>query len=126
FCEANSADSRLTPFLGPLNGLNKQMAEITMQIGMGAMMNKDEAGAAATDYLRLVGHLTYGYFWAWMAKVALEKLDAGSAETGFYEAKVKTAQFYFSKLFPEIHSLIVTLKAGAKPLMDLEEDHFAF
>lgn len=126
FCEANSADSRLTPFFEPLNGLNKQMAEITMQIGMGAMMNKDEAGAAATDYLRLVGHLTYGYFWAWMAKVALEKLDAGSAETGFYEAKVKTAQFYFSKLFPEIHSLIVTLKAGAKPLMDLEEDHFAF
>ena len=96
-----------------------------MGIGMAAMMNKDEAGAAATDYLRLIGHLTYGYFWAWMAKVAAEKME-GSPEAAFYNAKITTARFYFAKLFPETQSLIVTLKAGAKPLMALEANHFAF
>ena len=96
-----------------------------MNIGMAAMMNKDEAGAAATDYLRLIGHLTYGYFWAWMARVAAGKAE-GSAEAAFYNAKISTARFYFSKLFPETQSLIVTLKAGAKPLMALDAEDFAF
>lgn len=126
FCEANGSDARMAEFIEPLNGLNKQIAEITMQIGMQSMMNKDEAGAAATDYLRLIGHLTYGYFWAWMSQVAFAALDAGKAEQAFYDSKVKTARFYFAKLFPEIHSLIVTLKAGSKSLMELEEAQFAF
>ena len=104
FCEANGSDARMAEFIEPLNGLNKQIAEITMQIGMQSMMNKDEAGAAATDYLRLIGHLTYGYFWAWMSQVAFAALDAGKAEQAFYDSKVKTARFYFAKLFPEIHS----------------------
>ena len=125
FCEANAGNAQIKELVEPLNALNKQIAEITMGIGMAAMMNKDEAGAAATDYLRLIGHLTYGYFWAWMAKVAAEKME-GSPEAAFYNAKITTARFYFAKLFPETQSLIVTLKAGAKPLMALEADHFAF
>lgn len=125
FCEANAGDAQLKEFVEPLSALNKQIAEITMNIGMAAMMNKDEAGAAATDYLRLIGHLTYGYFWAWMARVAAGKAE-GSAEAAFYNAKISTARFYFSKLFPETQSLIVTLKAGAKPLMALDAEDFAF
>lgn len=125
FCEANAGDAQLKEFIEPLSALNKQIAEITMNIGMAAMMNKDEAGAAATDYLRLIGHLTYGYFWAWMARVAAGKAE-GSAEAAFYNAKISTARFYFSKLFPETQSLIVTLKAGAKPLMALDAEDFAF
>ena len=31
-----------------------------------------------------------------------------------------------AKLFPEVHSLLAKLKAGAKPLMELQDEHFAF
>ena len=34
-----------------------------------------DVGAAATDYLRVCGHLVFAYFWARMAKIALAKLS---------------------------------------------------
>ena len=126
YCEANGGDSRLKDMAEAVSKLLKDVGDVTMHVGMQSMMNRDEAGAAATDYLRLIGHLTYGFFWLWISKTALDKLDAGTGEKAFYEAKLTTARFYFAKLFPEVHSLLVTLKAGAKPLMELDEAHFAF
>jgi hypothetical protein len=78
-------------------------------------------GAAAVDYLRVCGHLVFGYFWAKMAKVALAKVESGDP---FYKAKLGTARFYFAKLMPETASLIRTARAGAKPMMDIEEALF--
>ncbi len=121
FCEANAADAQMKEFIEPLTALNKQIGDITMNIGMQAMMNKDEVGAASVDYLRLVGHLTFGYFWAQMVKLSLPKV----AEP-FYAAKVSTGRFYFAKLFPETLSLIAQIKAGSKTLMELPEDSFLF
>ena len=42
------------------------------------MQNPDEVGAAAVDYLRVAGHLVFGYLWARMAQVALRKDRRGS------------------------------------------------
>jgi len=88
---------------------------------MKAFGNPDEVGAAAVDYLRVVGHLTFAYFWARMAKVALEKKDSGDK---FYIAKLSTARFYFAKLLPETASLIRTARAGLQPLMEMDEALF--
>jgi hypothetical protein len=78
-------------------------------------------GAAAVDYLRVCGHLVFAYFWARMAKVALAKLGSGDP---FYTAKLATARFYFAKLLPETAMLIRTARAGAKPMMDMDEALF--
>ena len=88
---------------------------------MKAFGNADEVGAAAVDYLRVCGHLVYAYFWARMAKVALEKQGGGDP---FYKAKLATARFYFAKLLPETAMLIRTARAGLAPLMEMEEAHF--
>jgi hypothetical protein len=88
---------------------------------MKAMKNPDEVGAAAVDYLRVCGHLVFAYFWARMAKVALEKAGGGDP---FYKAKLTTARFYFAKLLPETATLIRTARAGAAPLMEMEEALF--
>ena len=124
FCEASGDDPAMVEFIEPVARLNKELGELTLWIGMQAMQNQDEAGAAATDYLRLLGHLCYGYFWARMAKVALAKQDSG--EAAFYQAKLTTARFYFARLFPETASLMAAIKSGAKSLMELPEEHFAF
>jgi hypothetical protein len=76
-------------------------------------------GAAAVDYLRVAGHLVFGYFWARMAQVALQAIEAGSTDP-FYTAKLQTARFYFAKLFPETATLMRTARTGSKPLMDTE------
>ncbi|OQS41483.1 acyl-CoA dehydrogenase C-terminal domain-containing protein [Chromobacterium haemolyticum] len=124
FCQANEGNDKLADYVAPLSKLLKDVGEVTMGIGMAGMQNRDEAGAAATDYLRLIGHLSYAWLWAQMAEVAHSKLGGG--EDGFYQAKILTGRFYMSKLFPEVHSLLAKLKAGAKPLMELQDEHFAF
>ena len=61
----------------------------------------------------------FGYFWARMAQVALREIAAGNTDP-FYGAKLQTARFYFARLFPETASLMLTVRAGAKSLMDTE------
>ena len=71
------------------------------------------------DYLRVVGHLVFGYFWARMAQVALREIATGNTDP-FYVAKLQTARFYFAKLFPETASLMLTARAGSKVLLDTD------
>jgi len=119
--EAEGTNEDMAEFINPLADLGQKVEKLTMEIGMKAFQNPDEAGAAAVDYLRVVGHLVLGYFWARMAKLALERQD--SAET-IYRSKLATARFYFAKLMPETAALIRSARAGAKPLMDVEVELF--
>ena len=116
---AESGHEEMTPFIQPLAKLAQQMTSFTGEIGMKAMANADEVGAAAVDYLRVAGHLVFGYFWARMAQVALQQISAGSNDP-FYKAKVQTARFYFSRLFPETASLMLTARSGSEVLMDTD------
>jgi hypothetical protein len=88
---------------------------------MTALGNADEVGAAAVDYLRVVGHLVFAYFFALEAKVALAKQNSGDP---FYTAKLATIRFYFAKLLPETATLIRTARAGLQPLMAMDEALF--
>jgi len=117
---AETGNEDMAPFIQPLAKLGQQMTQFTGEIGMKAMANADEVGAAAVDYLRVAGHLVFGYFWARMAQVALQKIAGGSKDP-FYTAKLQTARFYFNRLFPETASLMVTARSGSNVLMDTEE-----
>jgi len=110
----------MAEFIQPLAKLGQQMTQFTGEIGMKAMSNADEVGAAAVDYLRVTGHLVFAYFWARMAKAALQKIADGNRDP-FYKAKVQTARFYFAKLLPETASLMQTARAGSAVLMDATE-----
>ena len=107
-------------FTQPLAKLGQQMTAFTGEIGMKAMANADEVGAASVDYLRVTGHLVFGYFWARMAQVAFKKMASGSNDP-FYKAKIQTARFYYSRLFPETASLMLTARSGSDVLMDTAE-----
>ena len=113
------ANEKMSEFITPIAVLGEQMTKFTTEIGFKGMQNPDEVGAAAVDYLRVAGHLVFGYFWARMAQVALQRIAADNTDP-FYLAKVQTARFYFAKLFPETASLMQTARAGSKVLMDTE------
>ncbi len=121
FVEEEGTNEAMQEFINPLADLGDKVTKLTTELGMKAFGNPDEVGAAAVDYLRVVGHLTFAYFWARMAKVALAKKDSGDK---FYTAKLSTARFYFAKLLPETASLIRTARAGLAPLMEMEEELF--
>jgi len=121
FVKENADNEAMQEFTKPLADLGQKVQAFTMEIGMKGMQNPDEVGAAAFDYLRVVGHMVYAYFFARMAKIALEKQASGDK---FYIAKLATARFYFAKLLPEVETLMITAKAGLKPLVEMDEALF--
>jgi hypothetical protein len=121
FIEDEGTNEAMQEFVNPLADLGDKVTKLTTELGMKAFGNADEVGAAAVDYLRVVGHLVFAYFWARMAKIALAKKDSGDP---FYTAKLATARFYFAKLLPETAMLIRSARAGVKPLMEMDEALF--
>lgn len=126
FVEANKDNAAMQEFLAPLAAANKEWGDITMQIGMRAMQNPDEVGAAAVDYMYFSGYVTLAYLWARMALVAQEKLAEGTTDVDFYNAKVTTARFYFKKILPRVRSHVDVIAGGVEPLLALDAEHFAF
>jgi alkylation response protein AidB-like acyl-CoA dehydrogenase len=115
----SSANSDLAQFVKPLASLAEKFNEFAMQIGYQGMTNPDEVGAAASDFLRVAGHLVFGYFFLRMASVAQKKIAAGSNDS-FYQAKLQTARFYFERLFPETASLMITARSGVGNLLSTD------
>ena len=117
--EEEGVNEKMAEFINPVAYLGDQMTKFTTEIGFKGLQNPDEVGAAAVDYLRVAGHLVFGYLFARMAQVALREIAAGNTDP-FYGAKLQTARFYFAKLFPETATLMRTARAGSKVLMDTD------
>ncbi len=126
FCKENADNEQLKEFVEPLQQINKEWGEITMKLGMTAMKNREEVGAAAVDYLMYSGYAVFAYLWARSAQVALDTMAEGTPEEAFYNAKVQTARFYFKRMLPRTRTHVETMFAGADSLLDMQEEHFAF
>lgn len=121
FIDAHGTDENMAEFITPLADIAEKMSKLSMEVGMKAFMNRDEVGAAAVPYLRVAGHLIFAYFFARMAKLALDKQDSGD---DFYRAKLATARFYFARLLPETAMLIRQARSGSQSLMAMEASLF--
>jgi len=117
--EEEGVNEKMAEFITPIAILGDQMTKFTTEIGFKGFQNPDEVGSAAVDYLRVAGHMVFGYFWARMAQVALREIAAGNTDS-FYVAKLQTARFYFAKLFPETATAMRTARTGVKVLMDTD------
>ncbi|WP_339800994.1 acyl-CoA dehydrogenase C-terminal domain-containing protein [uncultured Marinobacter sp.] len=126
FCKEHADNEQMKEFIEPLQQINKEWGEITMKLGMSAMKNREEVGAAAVDYLMYSGYAVFAYLWARSAQVALDTMADGTTEEAFYNAKVQTARFYFKRLLPRTRTHVETMFAGADSLLDMQEEHFAF
>lgn len=125
FCKEESGNKALKPFVKQLSEMNKEWGDLTLKIGMKAMKNRDEVGAASVDYLMYSGYVTMAYLWLRMAKVAQEKLDSGADEADFYKAKMITTRFYFERILPRTRGLVETMLSGADNLMAMDEALFS-
>ncbi|WP_397451036.1 acyl-CoA dehydrogenase C-terminal domain-containing protein [Pseudomonas sp. NA-150] len=125
FCEANAEHPQLKGFVAQLSGLNKQWGELTTKIGMSAMKNPDEVGAAALDYLMYSGYIILAYLWLRMALVAQAQLDSGSGEAAYFQGKLVTCEFYFKRLLPRTTSHMAAIEAGSDCLMQMPAEMFS-
>src|SRR5260370_40985670 len=81
-----------------------------------AMKDRDEAGDAATDRLRLMALTAMAFMWNRIAVAAQKGLAAGK-DNAFYEAKLATARFYMARVLPQTTSLNHQIKAVAGALI---------
>lgn len=80
--------------------------------------------AAAMYYQDMMSLVVMSHMHLKMATVAQERLDAGVDNKAFYETKIKTAEFYFQKVLPEIYALDKKIGNGPKTLMDMASENF--
>ncbi|MBA2778631.1 acyl-CoA dehydrogenase C-terminal domain-containing protein [Billgrantia kenyensis] len=124
FCQAEEGNAALAEFVAPLAKLNAEWGELTMGIGMKAMNDREEVGAASVDYLMYSGYVTLAYLFARAAKQANAALAEGDDDAAFYQAKITTARFYFQRLLPRTLAHARMIQAGAEPLMALSPEAF--
>jgi alkylation response protein AidB-like acyl-CoA dehydrogenase len=117
-------DKALKAFHGGLQQAFGALQLATGMIAQKGLADPEEAGAAATDYLRLMGLVGMGYCFLKAAKIAAAKLAEGSEEAGFYKAKLATAGFFFDRILPQATAAFLAIKSGKRSLMALEAEAF--
>jgi alkylation response protein AidB-like acyl-CoA dehydrogenase len=126
FSKDNADNPAMSEYVSTLNSYAKQWQMITGDIGQKAMKNPDEIGGASVDYLMFAGYVTLGYFWAKMASVAQSKLKDAGEDKAFYQAKIKTAAFYFHRILPRAQGHAACMEGGVDSMMALASEDFAF
>ncbi|MBB3955337.1 acyl-CoA dehydrogenase C-terminal domain-containing protein [Novosphingobium sediminicola] len=124
FIEENKGEG---PMLKMIEGLEKAFGALqlsTATIAEKGMKDAEEAGAAASDYLRLLGLVGMAYCFAKSTKIAGLQLFFGTEDKAFYETKIKTATFFFEKILPQATTHFLAIKAGKGALMAFGEDEF--
>ena len=124
YCEKLRGKTQFNAWANAVESHVDEWVQLSNDIMKAAAKNPDELGAASVDYLMYSGYVTVAYFWLQMAVTAQEKLDEGTSEVAFYEAKLQTAQFYFDRLLTRTRSLVSAMNSGAENLMSMDEELF--
>lgn len=122
FADARQGNYELQEFVAPYVAGLEELKSVTKWLREAGTENREELGAAAVDYLRLIGMVCLARMWVGMAEVALS--SAGADNTGFYDAKIKTGRYFMGRLMPQVSALAAAIRSGADTLMALEAEAF--
>ncbi len=123
FAKEHGGDEAMKPFLTPLSTALGHLQQATMWLMQNAMAKPDNAGAAATDYMKLFGLVVFGYMWARMAKVAQDKIAAGEA-SAYLKTKLVTGRFFMERMLPETALHLTRIQSGCATTMELPAEAF--
>ena len=122
FIESRAQQAELAEFVGPLSKAFARLQKASAWVAANGLRDANEAGAAASDYLRLFALVAIAFMWARTADIALAR-KAGD-ESGFYRAKLNTARFFMQRILPQSSALFSCIVAGGKSIMDFDDDDF--
>ena len=122
FAKEHGGDEAMKPFITPLSTALGHLQQATGWLMQNALTKPDNAGAAATDYMKLFGLVALGYMWAKMAKVAQDKAAAGA--TPYLNTKLVTGRFYMERLLPETAVHLARIQSGSATTMELAAEAF--
>jgi hypothetical protein len=123
FAKEHGNDEAMKPFIAPLSTALGHLQQSTMWLMQNAMAKPDNAGAAATDYMKLFGLVVFAYMWARMAKVAQDKIAAGDA-SAYLKTKLVTGRFFMERMLPETALHQARIQSGSGTTMELPAEAF--
>jgi len=112
------------PYAEKVKAAADKLQRATMWLMQNGLADPEQAGAAATPYLRLFALTAVAFFWSHMALTAQQQLDNGSTETAFYQAKVHTGQFFVDRILPQSEALLAEIESGKDSLMAMTAEQF--
>ena len=124
YIAAKRGDAAIGPLVLALERAFGMLQLATGQIAAAGLKDAEEAGAAATDYLRLMGLVAMSFMLTRSAEIAQGKLAAGEDGDGFYAAKLASARFFTDRVLPQTAALYLAIKAGKASTMALPEAAF--
>ncbi|MEZ5848556.1 MAG: acyl-CoA dehydrogenase C-terminal domain-containing protein [Geminicoccaceae bacterium] len=95
-----------------------RLQQATAVIARRGLADPEEAGAAASDYLRLFALVALAWVWARMVVATAGRDDP------FARAKRHTATYYFTRILPETSALFARIMSGKAAVMALDDAAF--
>ena len=123
FGKENGGNEAMKPYVAPVLAALGDLQKATGWLMQNGLANPDNAGAASTDYMELLGLVVFGYMWAKMAKVVHEKIAAGG-ETAYLKTKLVTGRFFMERMLPETALHLARIQTGAGTTMELAAEAF--
>ena len=79
--------------------------------------DKDDASAAANDYLKTLGFVSVAYAWIKVLDVSFKDYNENK---NFYDDKINTAKFYFDKVLPRAEQHYKSAISGSSNIMNFK------
>jgi alkylation response protein AidB-like acyl-CoA dehydrogenase len=117
----NSDNEALAPFIGPLAKSFVRLQLATAKIAQRGMKDPDEAGAAASEYLRLFALVAMAYLWCRSVQAAQR---GGALDADFYRTKIATARFFYERVLPQSSALYAAIMGGAGAISEFRQEDF--
>jgi alkylation response protein AidB-like acyl-CoA dehydrogenase len=108
----NEKDEKIAVFVKGLRRGVEALQAATLWLAQRGVQNPNDAGAAASDYLRLMGIVMLAWMWARMAKIS-----QGQQERR-YKDKLMCARYWMERMIPETALLLERIQAGSENLME--------
>ncbi|MBY6243545.1 acyl-CoA dehydrogenase C-terminal domain-containing protein [Methylosinus sp. Sm6] len=119
-----SADERMKPYVEPLKTALGDLQKATMWLMQNALAEPDNGAGVSYDYMHLFGRVALGYFWARIARAALDRKATADGEAAWLDAKLTTGKFFMEKMLPETSYRLARIAAGAQTMMSLPAEMF--
>jgi len=122
YVKEHEGHAELEPFVAALSSVKEHLQSAVTWLMQNGLKNPDNAGAASTDFMHLMGITLLTYMWTQMAQRLLT--GEHDASDPYYDGKLKTARYYVDRLTPEADAHLKKILAGSDSMMALDADAF--
>ncbi len=121
--EEAAAPAALADLASGLGAARQRLEQASLWIQERLAQDPAEAGAAGTDFQRIMGLTLFAWQWLKIARVAQAGIARGD-DDGFLAGKLMTARFFYQRMLPLAEGHWLALQAGGDSLMAPPADYF--